>query len=94
MKTLDKTHKKSIGAKRKPKDFTFHIPQEEMEHKIVIHAPLSIKQETYLNDTTNDVIVWGGAASAGKTQLSLLQLMLNGMWDKNYVGGIARQSIK
>lgn len=97
MKTANKTpktHKKSIGAKRKPKDFTFHIPQEEMEHKIVIHAPLSIKQETYLNDTTNDVIVWGGAASAGKTQLSLLQLMLNGMWDKNYVGGIARQSIK
>ena len=70
------TKSKHKGAKRKPKDFTFCHTQEDLERKITIHAPLSIKQETYLNDTTNDVIVWGGAASAGKTQLSLLQLML------------------
>ena len=81
-------------AIRKPKDFTFHISQEELERGVQIHCPLSIKQETYLNDHINDVIVWGGCASAGKTQLSLLQLMLAGMFDKYYVGGIARQSIK
>ena len=81
-------------AIRKPKDFTFHISQEELENGVQIHCPLSIKQETYLNDHINDVIVWGGCASAGKTQLSLLQLMLAGMFDKYYVGGIARQSIK
>lgn len=81
-------------AIRKPKDFTFHISQEDLESKIQIHCPLSIKQETYLNDHENDVIVWGGCASAGKTQLSLLQLMLAGMFDKDYVGGIARQSVK
>ena len=81
-------------AIRKPKDFTFHISQEELENGVQVHCPLSIKQETYLNDHVNDVIVWGGCASAGKTQLSLLQLMLAGMFDKYYVGGIARQSIK
>ena len=81
-------------AIRKPKDFTFNISQEELENGVQIHCPLSIKQETYLNDHINDVIVWGGCASAGKTQLSLLQLMLAGMFDKYYVGGIARQSIK
>lgn len=89
----NKTTKKG-GAKRKPKNFTFHISQEELTSKIQIFAPLSIKQETYLNDKTNDIIVWGGAASAGKTQLSLLNLMLAGMYDKDYVGGIARNSVK
>lgn len=82
------------GRPKEVKDYTFKFTQEELESGITVHAPLSIKQETYLNDQTNDVIVWGGAASAGKTQLSLLQLMLSGMYDKNYVGGIARQSIK
>lgn len=90
---VSKPSKNKGGRPVVEKVFTFHINQEDL-NGITIHAPLSIKQETYLNDTTNDVIVWGGAASAGKTQLSLLQLMLNGMYDKNYVGGIARQSIK
>lgn len=78
---------------RKKYNHTFHIPQEELE-EIEILCPLSIKQETYLNDFENDIIVWGGSASAGKTQLSLIQLMLAGMFDKDYVGGIARNSIK
>lgn len=79
---------------RKPKDFTFHITQDDLANKIQILCPLSIKQETYLNDHDNDIIVWGGCASAGKTQLSLLHLMLSGMFDEHYVGGIARQSVK
>lgn len=74
-------------------NYTFHITQEELQD-IEILCPLSIKQETYLNDNTNDIIVWGGAASAGKTQLSLIRLMLAGMWDKNYVAGVARSSQK
>lgn len=88
------TKRANNSNKRKVREYTFNHTQAELESKIVIHAPLSIKQETYLNDQTNDVIVWGGAASAGKTQLSLLQLMLSGMYDPHYVGGIARQSIK
>lgn len=74
-------------------NYTFHITQEELQD-IEILCPLSIKQETYLNDNHNDIVVWGGAASAGKTQLSLIRLMLAGMWDKNYVAGVARSSQK
>lgn len=81
------------GTRIKEFNHTFHISQEELE-RIDILCPLSIKQETYLNDNTNDVIVWGGAASAGKTQLSLIRLMLAGMWDKDYVAGVARSSQK
>lgn len=76
---------------RKVFNYTFHLTQEQLED-IEILCPLSIKQEAYLNDNTNDIVVWGGAASAGKTQLSLLRLMLAGMWDKNYVAGVARSS--
>lgn len=74
-------------------NYTFHIPQEDLQ-EIEILCPLSIKQETYLNDNVHDIVVWGGAASAGKTQLSLIRLMLAGMWDKNYVAGVARASQK
>lgn len=78
---------------RKTYNHTFHIPQSELED-ITIYAPLSIKQEKYLNDNENDIVVWGGAAAAGKTQLTLLKIMLGATWDKNYVGGIARKSQK
>jgi predicted phage terminase large subunit-like protein len=74
-------------------NYTFHIDQEALQG-IEILCPLSIKQETYLNDNENDIVVWGGAMAAGKTQLSLIRLMLAGMWDKDYVAGIARQSQK
>jgi len=70
---------------------TFHFSQEELE-EITIYAPLSIKQEKYLNDEENDIVVWGGSAAAGKTQLSLLRILLAGMYDKHYVAGIARKS--
>lgn len=74
-------------------NYTFHLDQEALQG-IEILCPLSIKQETYLNDNENDIVVWGGAMAAGKTQLSLIRLMLAGMWDKDYVAGIARQSQK
>lgn len=72
---------------------TFHISQEELG-RIEILCPLSIKQEKYLNDQNHDILVWGGSAGAGKTQLSLLRLLLGGLYDSNYVGGIARASQK
>lgn len=81
------------GPRRKEYTKTFHIPQDELE-QLAIFSPLSIKQETYLNDNENDIVVWGGAASAGKTQLSLLRILLAGMWDGDYVAGIARKSQK
>lgn len=82
-----------MAVARKKREYSFHITQEEFED-LPILCPLSIKQETYLNDNTNDIIVWGGAMAAGKTQLSLIRLLLAGMWDKDYVAGIARQSQK
>lgn len=82
-----------MAAPKKKREYSFHIPQEDLA-EIEILAPLSIKQEKYLNDQENDIVVWGGAASAGKTQLSLLRLMLGGMWDKDYVAAVARNSQK
>src|SRR5690606_40645121 len=70
----------AVGHNRKYKEYTFHISQEDLVEGIEILCPLSIKQEKYLNDDEHDIVVWGGAASAGKTQLSLLRLMLAGMW--------------
>src|SRR5690606_29901420 len=84
----------AVGHNRKYKEYTFHISQEDLVEGIEILCPLSIKQEKYLNDDEHDIVVWGGAASAGKTQLSLLRLMLAGMWDKDYTAGIARSSQK
>ena len=78
---------------RKTYEHTFSVPQQELE-SLSIYAPLSIKQEKYLNDEENDIVVWGGAAAAGKTQLTLLKIMLAATWDKNFVGGIARKSQK
>jgi len=82
--------KKSL---RKQREYTWHHSQEDLS-KVKIFCPLSIKQEKYLNDNENDIIVWGGAASAGKTQLSLLRLLLCAMWDEHYVAAVARRSQK
>lgn len=71
----------------------FHLTQEQLS-RIEIYCPLSIKQEKYLNDQKHDIIIWGGAAGSGKTQMSLLCLLTNGLYDENYAGGIARASQK
>lgn len=81
------------GTKRIVYEHTSGIPQDQLI-ELPIYAPLSIKQETYLQDQENDIVVWGGAASAGKTQLSLLRIMLCAMWDEHYVAGVARRSQK
>lgn len=89
-----KAKAKTPSPNRKKREFTWHHSQEELTSSIKIFCPLSIKQEKYLNDNENDIVVWGGAASAGKTQLSLLRLLLNAMWDADYVAAIARRSQK
>lgn len=82
-----------MARARRELNYTHCVTQAEMQ-KIKIFAPLSIKQEKFLQDKTNDIVVWGGAASAGKTQLSLLAIMLGGMYDGDYVAGIVRNSQK
>lgn len=81
---------KGAGRKRDWKH-THTLSQDDLS-SISIFAPLSIKQEKYLNDEQNDIVVWGGSAAAGKTQLSLLKVMLGAFFDKHYTAGIARRS--
>lgn len=88
-----KASKARVSNARKTYEHTFNIPQEELA-ALAVYAPLSIKQEKYLNDDENDIVVWGGAAAAGKTQLTLLKIMLGATYDPNYVAGIARKSQK
>ena len=57
-----------------------------------IHAPLSKKQETFCNDYTNDIICFGGQAGSGKTQVSILKMLIGVYSDKNYAACITRQS--
>lgn len=81
------------GTERKVYEHTFNIPQEELQ-QVEILAPLSSKQERYLNDSENDIVVWGGAASSGKTQITLLKILLGAMYDPDFVAGITRKSQK
>ena len=64
--------------------------QEILE--LPIHAPLSKKQETFCNDYTNDIICFGGQAGSGKTQVSILKMLIGVYSDKNYAACITRQS--
>lgn len=78
---------------RKPKEFEYtHKLTQEQLSSVPIYSPLSIKQEKYLNDRHNDIVVWGGAASAGKTQLTLLKVMNGAFYDPEFTAGIARRS--
>lgn len=65
--------------------------QEWFKENINLHAPLSLKQEKYLNDKEHDIIVWGGAASSGKSYISALDILVNGFTDKAYRAGIIRR---
>lgn len=72
-------------------DFKYHIPQEDLEGLVVL-APTSPKQEAYLNDEENDIIVWGGGVGSGKTMISLIKLLIGATKDPNYVASVARLS--
>ncbi len=74
------------------REFDFHISQDDLYNDIEIIAPLSKKQELYLADTTNDIICFGGAASSGKSYLSLLKLLIDCLEDKDYNAVLCRES--
>lgn len=80
-------------AKRIEREYTFHISQEELKQEVSIFAPLSRKQEKYLTDDENDIILFGGAAGSGKSHLSLLKLMIDCVENKGYNSYLLRQSI-
>ena len=69
----------------------YKYSQEELS-EITILSPLSKKQETYLNDTENDIIVWGGAAASGKSFISALDILINGFDDSDFRAGIIRKT--
>lgn len=59
---------------------------------IQFYAPLSKKQELFLNDQENDIIVFGGQAGSGKSQVSILRMLIGTLTDPNYAACICRQS--
>lgn len=59
---------------------------------IQFYAPLSKKQELFLNDQENDIIVFGGQAGSGKSQVSILRMLVGVLSDPNYAACICRQS--
>lgn len=71
---------------------TFNLTQAELKDNINILCPISRKQETYINDQDNDIIVYGGQAGAGKTEVSILRMLACAMTDPDYTATIFRQS--
>lgn len=60
--------------------------------EIEVIRPLSKKQQTYLNDQENDIVCWGGSAGSGKSQVSLIDLLVNGYEDKHFRAMIIRKT--
>lgn len=71
-------------------NYDYNWSQEELK-EIQVFAPLSKKQEVYLNDSEHDIVCWGGAASSGKSYISALDILVNGYSDKDYRAGIIRK---
>ena len=65
--------------------------QEELK-QIKIVRPLSRKQELYLNDDVNDICVWGGSAGSGKSEVSLIDLLVSGYEDPDFRAMIIRKT--
>lgn len=59
---------------------------------IPIYGPISKKQEMYLNDSHNDIVLWGGAASGGKTFISLLDIAVYAVGDEHFRAGVVRKT--
>ena len=70
---------------------SYKYTQEQLR-EIKTVRPLSLKQQKYLNDDTNDIICWGGSAGSGKTEVSLIDLLVNGYEDKNFRAMIIRKT--
>lgn len=69
----------------------YKYTQEELK-EITIVRPLSHKQEQYLNDKENDIIVWGGSAGSGKSEVSLIDLLVAGYDDPQFRAMIIRKT--
>ena len=66
--------------------------EHDTVEQLQFHAPLSKKQEMFCNDYQNDIIVYGGQVGSGKTQVSILRMLIGVMSDPNYAACITRQS--
>lgn len=73
---------------RKP---TFPCSYSELS-EIPVYAPISKKQELYLNDSKHDIILWGGSASGGKSYISLLDIAVHACSDGDFRAGIVRKT--
>ena len=60
--------------------------------EVPIYGPISKKQELYLNDTKNDIILWGGAAGGGKSFISLLDIAVYAVGESEFRAGIVRRT--
>lgn len=72
--------------------FDYLSIDHDQAEQIQFFAPLSKKQETFCNDQDNDIIVFGGQAGSGKTQVSILRMLMGVLEDPNYAACICRQS--
>jgi len=80
-------------AKKKERDFTFHIDQETLFEDIEIFAPLSKQHELFINDDENSIIAYGGGSASGKSHCSLLKLMIDCIEQPGYNALLARESL-
>lgn len=69
----------------------YKYTQEELG-AITVVRPLSKKQELYLNDDVNDIICWGGSAGSGKSEVSLIDLLISGYDDPAFRAMIIRKT--
>lgn len=69
----------------------YKYKQEQLK-EIKLVRPLSQKQQTYLNDTEHDIICWGGQAGSGKSEVSLIDLLISGYEDKDFRAMIIRKT--
>lgn len=79
--------------KEEPQANSFHISQDEL-FELPMLCPLSKKQELFLNDTENDIIVFGGMAGAGKSEMSIMRALFRFLSDPQYTSCIARNTLK
>lgn len=68
-----------------------NLDETELD-QVQFFAPLSNKQEDFCNDQDNDIIVFGGQAGSGKTQVSILRMLIGVLEDPNYAACICRKS--
>lgn len=69
----------------------YKYSQEKLK-EIKLVRPLSKKQELYLNDDVNDICCWGGSAGSGKSEVSLIDLLVSGYGDSDFRAMIIRKT--